>query len=338
MMKAMTSAIAGLKAHQTAMDVVGNNIANVNTYAFKGSDTTFRDTMYETIAGASGGNTTTGVAGNNPMQIGFGATTTNVNVDTTAGSEDATGNAFDCYINGAGYFVVQQNGGSVDAGADTTTGIYGGETGGTAYTRVGTLQFVNGYLTDGQGHYILGASNSDLDTSTGAPTGALSTTTTNLAKDIGTGAGISASTPADWKTVGTTPAGGIMTLQRIGYDTANNSLTDFSIASDGTITATDANKNVVTIGRIAVGYFNNPAGLTQAGGSLYTSNTSSGTATNYGAGTGSTGSLITGMLEASNVDLATQLSNMIVYERGYQANTKIITVADEMLQTLVNMK
>lgn len=334
----MTSAIAGLKAHQTAMDVVGNNIANVNTYAFKSSDTTFRDTMYESTKAASEGDTDTGVAGNDPMQVGFGATATNINVDTTAGSEDATGKSSDCYIDGAGYFVVQQDGGSVDASADSTTTIKGGATGGEAYTRVGTLEFINGYLTDGQGHYVLGASNSDLDSTTGNPSGALPTDTDNLTADIGTGTGITTSTPATWATTALTPAGGIMTLQRIGYDTTNNSLTDFAIASDGTVTATNADGETVTIGRIGLAYFNNPAGLEQAGGSLYTSTASSGTATNYGANTGTTGDLKTGVLESSNVDLATELSNMIVYERGYQANTKIITVADEMLQTLINMK
>lgn len=337
MMKAMTSAIAGLKAHQTAMDVVGNNISNVNTYAFKGSDTSFRDTMYQTVTAASGGSPTAGIAGNNPMQVGFGATATNVTVDTTKGGQDATGRSSDCYINGEGYFIVQ-DGSSVDSKGNPTS---------YKYTRVGQLQFVDGYLTDGNGNFILGANNSATDTTStdatfGKGTGAVPTTTSGggatdgvLDSDLGTYTG---TTPTWAGTQATTPTGGIVTLQKISYDTTANSLKDIKIGSDGVITATDANGKSVTIGRIGVAYFNNPGGLDEAGGSYYKSNASSGAANAYGAGLGSTGSLTTGVLESSNVDLATQLSNMIVYERGYQANTKIITVADEMLQTLVNMK
>ncbi len=322
MMKAMTSAIAGLKAHQTAMDVVGNNIANVNTYAFKSSDTSFRDAMYQTMKAASGGNYTASMAGNNPMQVGFGASATGVTVDTTAGSEDATGRAMDCYISGEGYFVVQD-------GVNTTTGAPSSY----KYTRVGQLQFIDGYLTDGNGNYVLGANNS-APNANGNATGAIPTDTYTGTATPGylyTGTTGTGEIGADGK---------IAALQRISYDVgdANNSLSDIKISSDGTITAVNTNKDVVTIGRIAIGYFNNPGGLDEAGNSYYKSNTGSGSATVFAAGEGATGTLNTGMLEASNVDLATQLSNMIVYERGYQANTKIISVADEMLQTLVNMK
>lgn len=324
MMKAMTSAIAGLKAHQTAMDVVGNNIANVNTYAFKSSDTSFRDTMYQTMKAASGGNYTASMAGNNPMQVGFGASATGVTVDTTAGSEDATGRAMDCYISGEGYFVVQDG-----VGTNGAPSSY-------KYTRVGQLQFIDGYLTDGNGNYILGANNSAVTSTTGNATGAIPTNTDQTAS-TDPGHLYNTTTPASGLIDGD---GKIAALQRISYDTtdAKNSLSDIKISSDGTITAVNTNKDVVTIGRIAIGYFNNPGGLDEAGNSYYKSNTGSGSATVFAAGEGATGTLNTGMLEASNVDLATQLSNMIVYERGYQANTKIISVADEMLQTLVNMK
>lgn len=324
MMKAMTSAIAGLKAHQTAMDVVGNNIANVNTYAFKSSDTSFRDTMYQTMKAAAGGDYAASMAGSNPMQVGFGASATGVTVDTTAGSQDATGRPTDCYISGEGYFIVQD-------GVDTSTGVPSSY----KYTRVGELQFDSqGFLTDGNGNYILGANNSAVDATTDNAKGAIPTGTHTDDTDKG------------YLYAGTTGTGEIGTdgkiaaLQRISYDTtdAKNSLSDIKISSDGTITAVNTDKKVVTIGRIALAYFNNPAGLDEAGGSYYKSNAGSGNATVFATGEGATGMLNTGMLEGSNVDLATQLSNMIVYERGYQANTKIISVADEMLQTLVNMK
>lgn len=319
MMKAMTSAIAGLKAHQTAMDVVGNNIANVNTYGFKSSDTSFRDTMYQTVTAASGGNSAAGVAGNNPMQVGFGASATNVTVDTTKGGEDATGKQSDCYINGEGYFIVQ-DGNSVDTNGYPNS---------FKYTRVGQLQFVNGYLTDGNGNYIMGANNSIRD-AVGNASGVIPATATGTTVSLTAGGDLAAQVDST--------TGKIANPVRISYDATKNSLKDITFASNGMITATNSSGNVVTIGQMAIGYFNNPEGLSQQGGSYYKDTGSSGTATAYGAGQGSTGTLLTGVLESSNVDLATQLSNMIVYERGYQANTKIITAADEMLQTLVNMK
>lgn len=96
MMRSMYSAVSGLKTHQTKMDVIGNNIANVNTVAFKGSSVTFQDILYQTTSGASGANAATGVGGINAKQIGLGVTTgaTNVNI-TSAGAAETTGNPFD---------------------------------------------------------------------------------------------------------------------------------------------------------------------------------------------------------------------------------------------------
>ena len=111
MMRSMYSAVSGLKTHQTKMDVIGNNIANVNTVAFKSSSVTFSEIMYQTISGASGPNATTGTGGVNAKQIGLGVTTgsTTVNI-TSAGAAQTTGNPFDIKISDAGssssFFVV----------------------------------------------------------------------------------------------------------------------------------------------------------------------------------------------------------------------------------------
>lgn len=96
MMRSMYSAVSGLKTHQTKMDVIGNNIANVNTVAFKSSSVTFQDMLYQNLSGASGANATTGVGGVNAKQIGLGVTTgaTNVSI-TSAGAAETTGNPFD---------------------------------------------------------------------------------------------------------------------------------------------------------------------------------------------------------------------------------------------------
>lgn len=96
MMRSMYSAVSGLKTHQTKMDVIGNNIANVNTVAFKSSAVTFSEIMYQTISSASGANEATGTGGINAKQIGLGVTTgaTNVSI-TSSGAAQTTGNAFD---------------------------------------------------------------------------------------------------------------------------------------------------------------------------------------------------------------------------------------------------
>lgn len=96
MMRSMYSAVSGLKTHQTKMDVIGNNIANVNTVAFKSSSVTFQDMLYQNLSGASGANATTGVGGVNAKQIGLGVTTgaTSLSI-TSAGAAETTGNPFD---------------------------------------------------------------------------------------------------------------------------------------------------------------------------------------------------------------------------------------------------
>ncbi|WP_342476000.1 flagellar basal body rod protein FlgG [Weizmannia sp. FSL K6-0777] len=109
----------------------------------------------------------------------------------------------------------------------------------------------------------------------------------------------------------------------------------FSVATDGTITDQDGN----TIGTISIATFQNPAGLTKVGGNLYTTtNSNAGTVTVSQPGQDGAGTIKSGYLEMSNVDLSEELTNMIVAERGFQANTRIITTSDEILQELVNLK
>ncbi|HVI39947.1 MAG TPA: flagellar hook-basal body complex protein [Anaerovoracaceae bacterium] len=138
MLGSMYSAVSGLSAHQTKMNVIGNNIANVNTYGFKSSRAVFSDVFYQTLKGASG-STDGGSGGINPTQLGYGAKVGSIDViNTRAGSAD-TGRALDVYINGDGYLPVQGNDGTIK------------------YTRVGNLKFDDaGYLTDYNGNKVLG--------------------------------------------------------------------------------------------------------------------------------------------------------------------------------------
>ena len=110
MMRSMYSAVSGLKTHQTRMDVIGNNIANVNTVAFKSSSVTFSDILYQTTSNASGANATTGTGGVNAKQIGLGATAAATKVSITyAGASETTGNPFDIRLtdkNSTNFFIV----------------------------------------------------------------------------------------------------------------------------------------------------------------------------------------------------------------------------------------
>lgn len=313
MMRALSSGVAGLKAHQTALDIIGNNIANVNTAGFKASSTMFRDVLYQTLTNASGGDGKT-TGGLNPAQAGYGAMASAITPNTGRGGMNATGNSYDCYIGGEGFFVVKD-----------------GE-GGYKYTRVGELMFDDdGYLTDGNGNLICGMTNLDENLAYTPP--ADEGDTDALAIDATKG---DATTDASWgpihyKIPKDTDDDGVID------ENANNKFKSVSYGADGLITATNAEGKVVTIGRVALAYFANPTGLSQEGGSYYKATANSGTPLYEEPGGESTGALVTGALEASNVDLANEFSTMITTERGFQANSKIISVADTVMETLVNM-
>lgn len=141
MVRSMYSGVTGMKAHQTKMDVIGNNIANVNTYGFKSSRATFRDVYYQSIRNAAAPSTTAG--GTNPSSVGYGATVGSVDLLMTPSTVTNTGNPMDVAINGDGFFQVED--------AD----------GNTFYTRAGMLDIdASGNLVDMNGYYVLGVSGS----------------------------------------------------------------------------------------------------------------------------------------------------------------------------------
>ena len=131
MMRSLFSGVSGLKAHQTGMDVIGNNIANVNTTGFKSSRTTFADTLQQTLTGASAPGDTVG--GTNPKQIGLGTGVASIDMLFTDGSVQSTGKNTDLCLSGNGLFVVK-NGNQ------------------TYYTRDGAFEF------DSAGNYVLPSS------------------------------------------------------------------------------------------------------------------------------------------------------------------------------------
>ena len=116
------------------------------------------------------------------------------------------------------------------------------------------------------------------------------------------------------------------------------SLTSFTVGKAGDITGIYSNGYKQPLGQMALGSFANPGGLVKAGGNLFAASPNSGTASIGTPSTSGRGDIATGFLEGSNVDLAQQFTNMIMAERGFQANSKVITTSDEILQDLVNLK
>ncbi len=111
MMRSMYSGVSGLRVHQTKMDVIGNNIANVNTVGFKASRATFSELFYQKTQSASGPDGDTGTGGRNAKQIGLGSSLSSIDVDiTTEGGNQTTNRPFDLKINGEAFFIVQSKG------------------------------------------------------------------------------------------------------------------------------------------------------------------------------------------------------------------------------------
>lgn len=148
MMKSLYSGVAGMKTHNQRMDVIGNNISNVNTTAFKGSTVTFKDVYYQTKASASSGDATSG--GTNPKQIGYGASLGTVNQVMSQSGFNYTDNVYDCAIEGEGFFQV----------IDEAGNIY--------YTRNGVFDVDSyGNLCDPNGNIVLGVSGDPSNVETG---------------------------------------------------------------------------------------------------------------------------------------------------------------------------
>ncbi len=138
MMRSLYSGVSGLKAHQTKMDVIGNNIANVNTVAYKANSVTFSEVFYQTTQSASGANAATGKGGTNAKQIGLGSSVGTISTNTIEGASQRTDNVFDLKINGDSFFIVQSNGEQL-------------------FTRAGNFKFDDaGNLVTGSGALVLG--------------------------------------------------------------------------------------------------------------------------------------------------------------------------------------
>jgi flagellar hook protein FlgE len=294
----MFAAISGLKVNQTMMDVTANDLANVNTIGYKAQRATFVDELSEVIRGATGSTASNG--GSNPVQVGLGVQLGSIDSLMTTGSLQSTNNPLDIAIQGQGWLRVGE--GTPPPASPYTSGVPSS----LEYTRAGNLTTnTKGFLTTQSGEYVIGRS---------AVANATATGTTY--------------TPGTADTYINIPPGS----------------SDVSIGQDGSVTYIDQNQSSptyqqrVTGGFVSLAKFANEAGLQREGGSLWSATTNSGPEVVGTPNTTGYGQTIGGEVEMSNVDLATEFTNMITAERGYQANSRVISTADEMLQTVVQMK
>lgn len=331
MVKSMYAAVAGLKSHQTKMDVISNNIANVNTWGFKSQTTSFKDSMYQNNTVGSAGAVGVGSAGGtNTSQIGFGVNVGAISVNYTTGAWSPTGRSLDCMINGSGFFLVgpMQDGSKTDNGTDTVAGIKGDSLASSnlKLSKVGIFAVDgNGYLVDDQGNYVYGYQGTWDDT--------------NKSWKIDSSSENARLVPIRIPSKSTKLENGNVSHPAEGTDENSKRpiINTYKIGDDGKIVGTTETGDIVTIGQIAVASVENVNGLEHDQGYYYTPGANVGKISG-GATTISTGKILSGYLEMSNVDLAKEMSDMITTQRGYQANTKIITVTDEMLSELVSMK
>ena len=162
MVKSMFAGVAGLRAHQSKMDVIGNNIANVNTWGYKSANMSFKDAMYQSTSSGSAGDTKNGGYGAvNANQVGYGVTTGSIAYDFGTGGMSPSANGLDCMIDGTGFFLVgpMLNGGSISLDSEDavkSSGLY--------LSRVGKFKVdPNGYLVDDSGNYVYGFKNGKYD-------------------------------------------------------------------------------------------------------------------------------------------------------------------------------
>lgn len=294
MIRSMYSGVSGMRNNQTKMDVIGNNIANVSTTAFKSGRVRFQDMFSQTISSAQGP-TATGRGGVNPQQIGQGVTIAAIDTLFEPGSLQPTGRDLDLAIEGEGFFIVSEDRAGL-VQRYTRDGAFFKDTEGNLTTSSGLR--VLGYGITGGGQY------------------------TQDVSDI---------------VVGTSLVNMVIP-ELIDVGGNEHKLEAFSIDSAGLISAVYDNGELYYLGRLAIAKFNNTGALQKLGGNAYTSTTNSGPAQTGGAAEEGFGIIRQGNLEMSNVDLANEFTEMIVTSRAYQANARIITTSDEMLQELVNLK
>jgi flagellar hook protein FlgE len=278
MLQAMFSGISGLRTHQVRMDVIGNDIANVNTTGYKQSEITFQEAYVKTISAPAPGTPS--------RQLGLGSQVGAITRNFNDGVLMETGMPANMALSGDGFFVV------------AAAGSVAGE---QLFSRSGDFVLD---VDAGGSTYLINPNGQRLQGAMGDP-----------APDL---TGVDAATLTD-----------IM----LPPDT-----TSFSISLDGTLYARVGDLPPTQIGTVAVARFANNNGLDALGNNVYQQTDAAQIRALTIPGDGGTAQIYQGYLENSNVDLAREFTDMIVTQRGFQANSRTITTSDEMLQELLSLK
>ncbi|HHT25881.1 MAG TPA: flagellar hook protein FlgE [Firmicutes bacterium] len=403
MMRSLFSGLAGMRTQQQSMDVIGNNIANVNTTGYKAARVNFEDLLYQSMR------TVTGAV--NPMQVGGGVRVGSIDTLYGQGSPNPTGNLMDVTIIGRGFIVLNQN----DSQVYTRSGNLSFDQDGylfhtsTGLRVMGWNANVNGQIRPGTDLVELRAKPGErvaAKASTGVSfagvldarlpidsvvqrdftvidalgqsrsitieftrTSASEWTWSLVNPSAGSFAG-----PADGQLVfgadGTLSSGGTLPAMELtfadgitpdlqftldfssclltGGDTnlagaqtggvAAGALSEVQIDEKGYLIGIFSNGVTRNLGQIALATFANEGGLERAGGSLFKATTSSGNADTSRAPGDERGTFSPGSLEMSNVDLTQEFASMILSQRAFQANSRVVTTTDELLQEVVNLR
>lgn len=314
MLRSLYAGVSGMKNFQTKMDVIANNIANVNTTAFKSGSVRFQDMLSQTTANASGP-ADGGLGGTNAKQVGLGVKIGSIDMIMTGGSLQPTNRNLDFGIEREGFFAVSQRP-ILEEGDDALI----------SYTRDGAFYTdYEGNLVTSGGYRVLGYTNGNDDFDIYDPEGEdsqLVVPDDDMEYDE----------KLDQLRSLTIPK---VIAGEAGEDVE---LQDFAIDGTGKIIGVYSDGNAYIIGQVALVTFQNPEGLTKEGGNMYSISNNSGQPNAGMAGSGDKGAIRQGFLEMSNVDLANEFTEMIVTSRAFQANSRSITTSDEMLQELINLK
>jgi len=446
MQRSLFSAVSGLRNHQVEMDVIGNNIANVNTTAFKSGRATFKESFSQVLSGAT--RPQNGQGGVNDLEVGLGMQLASIDTSFQQGNLETTGNATDMAIQGNSFFVVGSGnnqyytragnfqldadgslvsptngyivqgrmatngvlnsavtdirlpagqttpakatssmtiGGNLDASAPTITAVNphdptAAELADPANAQSVTQTSLAVFDSLGLKHqvtvdawktgantwdYKIDASSLNYDSSkpytfgpgaksspaaaatpwqfTFNPDGTIDTASSNIPAITftpqGNGNPVSITLdPGSGSTGLTSYVAGSTALLRSQDGYASGILQSITVDHNGTITGSFTNGTNSVLAQVALADFNNPEGLQKLGDNMFTTTANSGTAVVGFSGRETASTIASGALEMSNVDLAQQFTEMIIAQRGFQANGKMITTSDDMLQELVNLK
>ncbi|MBM3832090.1 MAG: flagellar hook-basal body complex protein [Verrucomicrobia bacterium] len=315
MLRSLNSGVTGVRQFQTSLDVIGNNLANINTIGYKAGRVEFADTLLQTLRAAtpdSGGGGAGGVSGVSAIQLGNGVELAAIKNSFTQGAVNQTGVHTDLAISGDGFFIVKN---------PLTLEVFA--------TRAGDFRTdSSGFLVTNQGFRVQGF---------------------NAPPSLGATANyVDADAIGDIRLdKGTVPASVIATSAAA----ATAGVQNINIDSSGKVNVLLTDGSQYTRGQILLQNFKNPNALLKQGNNLYggltTAGPAGGTATQtnpFGtapsfakANTNGLGRIDSGSLEISNVDITREFSTMITTQRAFQANARVVAASDDMLQEMINV-